>query len=106
MRPKSGWTKNFFPQTNVDYYLKMRHGSTETSLVRSAPADHCTSYGKPTRNVRENSSALPALIATYDERLHKVLLRQPTDFRRQINACQYLFEVGHLQKGARILNFA
>ena len=65
-------------------------------------------YFVPKTNVERarNSSALPALIATYDERLHKVLLRQPTDFRRQINACQYRFEVEHLQKGARILNFA
>ena len=42
-------------------------------------------YFVPKTNVERarNSSALPALIATYDVQLHKVLLRQPTDFRRQ-----------------------
>ena len=59
--PQIRLDQKLFPQTlsNVDY-LKMRRGSTETSWVRSAPADHCTSYGKPTWNVRENSSALAA----------------------------------------------
>ena len=65
-------------------------------------------YFVPKTNVERarNSSALPALIATYDVQLHKVLLRQPTNFRRQINARQYLFKVWHLQERARILNFA
>ena len=65
-------------------------------------------YFVPKTNVERarNSSALPALITTYDVQLHKVLLRQPTDFRRQINARQYLFKVWHLQERAGILNFA
>ena len=42
-----------------------------------------------------------------DRDLHRLpTLRQPTDLRRNVRACQNLFEVWHLQEGARIINLA
>ena len=42
-----------------------------------------------------------------DRDLHRQpTLRQPTDLRRNVRACQNLFEVWHLQEGARIINLA
>ena len=46
----------FPPKGNVDYYGKMRHGNADTSWERTAPADHCTSYRKPTWSVRETQA--------------------------------------------------
>ena len=53
------------------------------------------------------SSALPALTAPYRHvRQHRLLLRKPTDLRRNVRACQNLFEVRHLQERARIVNLS
>ena len=53
------------------------------------------------------SSALPALTAPYlIVRQHRLLLRKPTDLRRNVRACQNLFEVRHLQERARIVNLS
>ena len=77
-------------------------------LGRLFHAEIYTSYGQPSLNVRETqTSALPALTATYlDVHPHQLLLRQPTDLRRQIHASQNLFEVWHLQERAGIVNLA
>ena len=46
----------FPPKGSVDYYGKMRHGNADTSWERTAPADHCTSYRKPTWSVLETQA--------------------------------------------------
>ena len=87
----------FAPQTRQFFHQRVTLTTTGKCVMemRTPPGNGLhprrSLYFVPKTNVERarNSSALPALIATYDVQLHKVLLRQPTDFRRQINARQY-----------------
>ena len=93
----------FPPKGNVDYYGKMRHGNADTSWERTAPAPITVLR---TENQRGACAKLKRT-AGPDRDLHRQpTLRQSTDLRRNVRACQNLFEVTlwHLQESARRVN--
>ena len=99
-RPKRG-------KRNVDYYRKMRNGNAYSPCGTAYPRGNLYFVRETTSERARVTSALPTLTASYlDVRPHRLPLRQPTDLRRYVRACQNLFEVRHLQERARIVNLS